>query len=128
MSAHVSLGTTLLKGGNKDKEEEEDCCIESVCCAAGIATSSGLAAQNLLCHMLKSGDHVLCMNDLYGGTFRYFNELTTKYGVERSFVDISNLDNLRASLQDNTKVTLSLSPQSRSVFTTGVYNSPSLFI
>lgn len=92
------------RSGNPTRGVFEKCVAALEGAEFGIATSSGLAAQNLLCHMLKSGDHVLCMNDLYGGTFRYFNELTTKYGVERSFVDISNLDNLRASLQDNTKM------------------------
>jgi len=52
--------------------------------------ASGMAAINALCTLLKSGDHVVCTNNLYGGTPRLFNQILTNYGLEFSYVDTSD--------------------------------------
>ena len=70
-----------------------------------MATSSGLAATLLLTHLLKSGDHIVSVNDVYGGTNRYFTHVASKFNVKTSFVDCTNLDTFRASIKDNTKAT-----------------------
>src|SRR3984885_7903177 len=46
---------------------------------------SGLAAINAVASLLKSGDHVVCGNDLYGGTPRLFNQVLTRFGLEFSY-------------------------------------------
>src|SRR5258707_7734554 len=51
--------------------------------------ASGMAAINAVASMLKSGDHVVCGNDLYGGTPRLFNQVLAGFGVEFSYVDTS---------------------------------------
>jgi len=53
--------------------------------------ASGMAAINALCTLLKSGDHVVCTNNLYGGTPRLFNQILTNYGLEFSYVDTTDL-------------------------------------
>src|SRR6476661_8300713 len=56
-----------------------------------LAFSSGLATSDAIMHLLKSGDHVLCCDDVYGGTFRIFDKVFKKLGIEFSFVDLTDL-------------------------------------
>src|SRR4030088_2736041 len=56
--------------------------------------ASGMAAINAIVSMLKSGDHVVCGNDLYGGTPRLFNQVFANFGLEFSYVDTSEADNV----------------------------------
>lgn len=70
----------------------------------GIAFSSGMAAISAVMQLLKSGDHIICSDDVYGGTFRLFDKIYRNYGLEFSFVDSSNLANVRASLKSKTRV------------------------
>jgi len=54
--------------------------------------------------MLKSGDHVLCGNDLYGGTPRLFNQVMADFGLEFSYVDTSETQNVERALRRNTRM------------------------
>ena len=65
--------------------------------------SSGMAAINAIVSMLKSGDHVVCGNDLYGGTPRLFNQVMSNFGLEFTYVDTSDAENVeRAILRNKT--------------------------
>lgn len=55
-------------------------------------------------HLLKSGDHVVSMDDVYGGTNRYFRTCASNMGIEVSFVDCTIVDNVEKSLRPNTKM------------------------
>ncbi|MEK7309850.1 MAG: cystathionine gamma-synthase [Planctomycetota bacterium] len=70
----------------------------------GLCFASGLAAVNTVMNLLKAGDHVVSANDLYGGTYRIFTKLFTKYGMTFDLVDATNLDNIRRVIRPNTKV------------------------
>ncbi|MBI5779243.1 MAG: cystathionine gamma-synthase [Planctomycetes bacterium] len=70
----------------------------------GLCFASGLAAVNTVMNLLKSGDHVVSANDIYGGTYRIFTKLFTKYGMTFDLVDATNLDNVRRVIRPNTKV------------------------
>jgi cystathionine gamma-lyase len=70
----------------------------------GIAFSSGMAASSAIMQMLKSSDHVVCSDDVYGGTFRLFDKIYRNYGLEFTFIDTSDLANVRVSLTSKTKV------------------------
>jgi len=65
--------------------------------------ASGMAAINALCTLLKSGDHVVCTNNLYGGTPRLFNQILTNYGLEFSYVDTSDLRAVEHAIRRNTR-------------------------
>jgi cystathionine beta-lyase/cystathionine gamma-synthase len=65
---------------------------------------SGMAAINAVATMLKSGDHVVCGNDLYGGTPRLFNQVLTNFGLEFSYVDTSDAENVERALRKNTRM------------------------
>jgi cystathionine beta-lyase/cystathionine gamma-synthase len=66
--------------------------------------ASGMAAINAIASMLKSGDHVVCGNDLYGGTPRLFNQVLTGFGLEFSYVDTSDADNVERAIRKNTRM------------------------
>jgi cystathionine beta-lyase/cystathionine gamma-synthase len=65
---------------------------------------SGMAAINAIASMLKSGDHVVCGNDLYGGTPRLFNQVLTAFGLEFSYVDTSDSANVERAIRKNTRM------------------------
>ncbi|GMQ77755.1 MAG: cystathionine gamma-synthase [Anaerolineae bacterium] len=69
-----------------------------------LAFSSGMAAIDGLMRMLKPGDHVVCGDDVYGGTHRLFDKILTGYGLEFSYIDTTNIDNIVQAIQDNTKM------------------------
>ncbi|MFL9845442.1 cystathionine gamma-synthase [Flavobacterium rhizosphaerae] len=70
----------------------------------GLAFSSGLAATDAVMKLLKPGDEVVAMDDLYGGTYRMFTKVYTEYGIKFHFVDMNNEDKFRAALNENTKL------------------------
>src|SRR4051794_9904501 len=70
----------------------------------GAAFASGLAASDMLMHLLDAGDHVVCSDDLYGGTFRLFDKVFKRAGLSFSFVDLSNADNLDKAITPRTKL------------------------
>ena len=72
---------------------------------AGIAMSSGMGAiSSTLWTVLKAGDHVVTDKTLYGCTFALMNHGLTKFGVEVTFVDTSNLDEVKKAIKENTRV------------------------
>ncbi len=66
--------------------------------------SSGCAAITTVMHLLKSGDHVISSDDIYGGTYRLFTKVVSNNGLEFRFVDLTNLKNLESAIQKNTKL------------------------
>ena len=65
---------------------------------------SGMAAIHAIVSMLKSGDHVVCGNDLYGGTPRLFNQVMTGFGLEFSYIDTSDAENVERAIRKNTRM------------------------
>ena len=71
----------------------------------GYAFASGMAATSTILELLDSGDHVIAMDDLYGGTFRLFDKVRKRSaGLEFDFVDLTNLDALKSAIKPNTKM------------------------
>ncbi len=66
--------------------------------------ASGMAAINAIVCMLKSGDHVVCGNDLYGGTPRLFNNVMAGFGLKFSYVDTSESQNVERAVRKNTRM------------------------
>jgi cystathionine beta-lyase/cystathionine gamma-synthase len=65
---------------------------------------SGMAAIHAIVTMLKSGDHVVCGNDLYGGTPRLFNQVMAGFGLKFSYIDTSDPENVELALRKNTRM------------------------
>ena len=73
----------------------------------GIASrvfASGMAAINAICTMYKSGDHVVCGHNLYGGVPRLFNQVLTGYGIEFTYVDTSDTRNVERAIRKKTRM------------------------
>ncbi len=72
---------------------------------AAISTASGIGAvASAFWTVLKAGDHVVAAKTLYGCTYAYLNHGISRYGVEVTFVDTTNLEEVRQAMRDNTKV------------------------
>src|SRR5690349_2273362 len=69
-----------------------------------LAFSSGLATSDAILHTLKPGDHVICCDDVYGGTFRIFDKVFRRLGIDFSFVDFSDLGKTEAAFRPNTRL------------------------
>ena len=65
----------------------------------GAAFASGLAANDCILHMLSAGDHVVCSDDLYGGTFRIFDKVFRQMGIEFTYVDMSRAENVAEAIR-----------------------------
>jgi cystathionine beta-lyase/cystathionine gamma-synthase len=70
----------------------------------GVCYSSGMSAVDACLKLLKSGDHVVCSDDVYGGVSRHFNQVLVHYGLEFTYVNSSNPDEVRAAVKSNTKL------------------------
>jgi cystathionine gamma-lyase len=75
-----------------------------------LAFSSGLAATSTLLQTLKPGDHVVCCDDVYGGTFRIFDKVFRPQGIDFTFVDLSDLKKTREAFRPSTKLLWMESP------------------
>ena len=69
----------------------------------GFAFSSGLSGIHAVFSLFEAGDHILLGDDVYGGTFRLFDKVLTKNGLEYTIIDTSNLDKIEQSIKPNTK-------------------------
>lgn len=70
----------------------------------GICFASGLAATDAIMKLFQSGDHIISCNDLYGGTYRIFTKVYGKFGMEFSFVDMTNIANIENAINPKTKL------------------------
>ena len=68
----------------------------------GIAFSSGVAGIDAIMKSLRPGDHVVAMDDLYGGTYRLFTRVFAPFGIDFTFVDMTDLEATEAALTDDT--------------------------
>lgn len=76
----------------------------------GMVFGSGLAAVDCVLKTLKPGDHVIATSDLYGGSYRLFMKVFANYGIDFSYVDLSDAANLEPAIKDNTKLVWIESP------------------
>lgn len=70
----------------------------------GIAFASGLAATHALMSLVKAGDHIVISNNVYGGTYRLYELNMKNYGLDFSWVDTTNLNNIEQAIKPNTKM------------------------
>ena len=70
---------------------------------AGFAFGSGMAAMTAVMMLFNSGDHVILTDDVYGGSFRVMTKVLNRMGIDSTFVDTSNLENIKKAIKPNTK-------------------------
>ena len=104
-SPGVHQGFDYSRSGNPTRKAFEDCMTSLEDGIAGFGFSSGVAAISACVELLKPGDHVIAMDDLYGGTVRLFNEIKIKsQGISVTYVDMTDLRNLDSALTPKTKM------------------------
>jgi cystathionine beta-lyase/cystathionine gamma-synthase len=99
---HKGYEYSRVSNPTRDRLEENLASLEGGVAAKVFA--SGMAAINAIASMLKTGDHVVCGNDLYGGTPRLFNQVLTGFGIEFSYVDTSDAINVDRAIRKNTRM------------------------
>lgn len=70
----------------------------------GLVFSSGLAATDTVMRMFSSGDHIISGNDVYGGTYRLFDQVYRRFGFDFNYVDCSDVNEVEAALRPETKM------------------------
>lgn len=70
----------------------------------GLAFASGVAATTAVISLLKSGDHIVAGDDIYGGTYRLFEKVFRKFGITTSYADLDKPDSIRQAIRKNTKL------------------------
>jgi cystathionine gamma-lyase len=103
-SPGVHKGYDYSRTHNPTRKAYEACLANLENAKHGFAFGSGCAASTTILHLLKQGDHVVCSDDVYGGTFRLFDKVIRHNGIDFSFVDLSRTENLTAALRPNTKM------------------------
>ncbi len=71
--------------------------------SAGFAFGSGMAAITAVMMLFNSGDHVILTDDVYGGTFRVMTKVLNRVGIDSTFVDTSNIENIKDAIRPTTK-------------------------
>lgn len=103
-------GYDYSRGDNPTRTAYQACIASLENAKHALAFSSGLSAITTVVQTLKPGDHVLCCDDLYGGTYRLFERIIKGFGIEFSFVDLSDLKKAEAAFKPNTKLLWMESP------------------
>ncbi len=100
----LKAGYEYSRGANPTRQALEDSLASIENGHTGLAFGSGLAAIDAVLKLLNPGDHVLAVDDLYGGTYRLFTRLFSKYQLEFTFVSFDKVDSLGGELKENTKM------------------------
>jgi cystathionine beta-lyase/cystathionine gamma-synthase len=100
----VHKGYDYSRAGNPTRTALEGCLAALEGAKHGIAFGSGCAATTAVLLMLKSGDHVLSGDDLYGGTFRIFDKVMKQFGLDASFIDMTDPIKVREAIRPNTRL------------------------
>ncbi|KAG8225312.1 hypothetical protein J437_LFUL001927 [Ladona fulva] len=100
----VHKGFEYGRSGNPTRNVLEECLASLDGAKHGLVFSTGLGALVTIVNMLKAGDHILSVDDVYGGTGRYLIQIAERFGVESSFVCPSECQKFKAALKPNTKL------------------------
>ncbi|WP_053363740.1 cystathionine beta-lyase [Bacillus sp. FJAT-27251] len=95
---------------NPTREALEEIIAEMEGGTRGFAFASGMAAISTAFLLLSQGDHVIVTEDVYGGTFRMVTQVLNRFGIEHTFVDMTDLAAVKAAVQPNTKVIYAETP------------------
>ena len=98
-----STGYDYSRLQNPTREELENTVAGIEGAKAGFAFSTGLAAISTVLNIFSPGDHIIVSDDLYGGTYRLFEEVYNKYGISHTFVDTTEIESVSDAINKNTK-------------------------
>jgi cystathionine beta-lyase/cystathionine gamma-synthase len=96
-------GYEYSRTGNPTRTALEKCVASLEEGKYGLAFASGMAAETTIMYLFSPGDHVLCSDDVYGGTYRLFERVLAPYGLQFSYVDMTDPEIMRGHMRDNTR-------------------------
>jgi cystathionine beta-lyase/cystathionine gamma-synthase len=100
----IHKGYEYSRSGNPTRQALEDCIAGIEQGRYGLAFASGLAATDCVLRLFNPGDHIIVGNDVYGGTYRLFERVFARYGLTFSWVDLTNLEAVKAAFNSQTKL------------------------
>ena len=100
----VNKGYDYARSGNPTRQALEDIIAGLEKGSTGIAFGSGLAAIDAVLKLLKSGDEIIAVDDIYGGAFRLFTQVYEKFGISVKYADSSNAENIFNAISPATKL------------------------
>jgi cystathionine gamma-lyase len=103
-SPGVHKGWEYTRTHNPTRRAFENCVASLESGKFGFAFASGCAATATVLHLLKGGDHIIGMDDMYGGTFRLFDKVLRHDGMDFSFVDLTKFENFEKAIKPTTKM------------------------
>ncbi|MCD1260953.1 aminotransferase class V-fold PLP-dependent enzyme [Paenibacillus athensensis] len=108
------------RSGNPTRQALEDYIALLEGGARGFAFASGMAAISSAFMLLSAGDHVICTEDVYGGTYRLLTTILSRMNIESTFVDMTDIEQIRAALRPNTKAVFIETPSNPTLKITDV--------
>ena len=100
----VTRGYDYSRTANPTRKALENCIAELEGGKAGFAFATGMAAETTVMHLLKAGDHVISGDDIYGGTYRLFNEVMKEFGLEFTFLRMDDGERIEEAIRPNTRM------------------------
>lgn len=100
----INKGYDYARTGNPTRAVLEDIIAKLENGATGIAFSSGLSAIDAVIKLLKTGDEILAVDDIYGGAFRLFTHVYEKFGIKVNYADTTNIENVFNAVTPDTKL------------------------
>lgn len=100
----VYAGYDYSRAGNPTRAAYESCVANLEGARFGFAFASGCLGATTAMHLLGQGDHVVCCDDMYGGTYRLFEQVFRKQGLDFDYVDLTDPEALRSALRPNTRM------------------------
>ena len=90
--------------GNPTRKALEDTVARLEGGKAGFAFVTGMAAETTILHLLKTGDHIISTDDVYGGTYNLFQNIMTDFGLEFTFLRMDSREKIEAAVKPNTRM------------------------
>ncbi|MDF2192203.1 PLP-dependent aspartate aminotransferase family protein [Paraflavitalea sp. CAU 1676] len=100
----VNKGYDYARSGNPTRATLESLLAKLEGGEVGLAFSSGLAAIDAVAKLLKAGDEIIAVDDIYGGAYRLFTQVYQQFGIKINFVDTSNPENVFNAITPQTKL------------------------
>ena len=99
-----SRGYDYSRTANPTRKVLEDTIAQLEGGKAGFAFATGMAAETTVIHLLQAGDHVICGDDVYGGTYRLFQNVMSRFGLEFTFLRMDNRKKIEDAIKPNTRM------------------------
>lgn len=100
----MEQGYDYSRSGNPTRDAFEKAVAALEGAQHGVAFASGSSVTASILSTLSTGSHIISVNDVYGGTYRYFTKVAIHHGVEATFVNLHDASKIKEEFKENTKV------------------------